>query len=373
MPDSVSRRAAAGIGATALVVLLIAGATVVDRRGGEPDVTVVAGGGDRDGTLAAASDRPDLAPAPTTTTVPPPPPPPPSTTTTAVPRTSTTKAATTTASTPPKSRQSYTGGFEPRVPGGVRHPYVAGQTVWSATSNGMAMTIRIDTANPAAGAPVRVVMEVTPPPGVICCFVDLVRTDGVRFGTQTTKSDSTACATLVSSPQRVETTVTFNQAGRVEFAYQTSPTCLVPGPGIYGVIYGFIEVAPGRTTSQGPFVPVLQVNHAGLFPEPTDSLVKGVHAFARDEDGYIAGFSLNWGDGTPVETYSGDPLGCMQLPGGWTNASQTMMSSTKADRTPPTHRYAQAGTYTVTVHVWSTGCDGADEQKVSGTLNVSLT
>ena len=36
------------------------------------------------------------------------------------------------------------------------------------------------------------------------------------------------------------------------------------------------------------------------------------------------------------------------------------------DGQPPTHRYAQAGVYTVTVTTWSTGCDGGDEQKVSG-------
>ena len=347
--------------------MLVAGVTVFERRQAGPTTTIGSGGDP--GSLAAAGELSQaLAPttvAPTTTTAAPP-----STTTTAVPRTSTTKVAATTAGTPPKSRQSYSGGFEPRWPGSVRLPFQAGQNVWSATSNGFVMTLRADTATPVAGTPVRFVLEAQPPAGSGCCMLGLVRSDGVRFSTETSKQDTASCATPATGAQRVETPVTFNKAGRFEFSFQAASLCT--NPWVSGVVYGFIEVGAGRTTSQGPFVPVLQVNHAGLIPEPTDTLVRGVHAFARDDDGYIAGFSLNWGDGTPVETYSGDPLGCMQLPGGWTNASQTMMSSTPAGRTPPTHRYARAGTYTVTVHVWSTGCDGADEQRVSGTLNVSV-
>ena len=253
------------------------------------------------------------------------------------------------------------------MPGGVRFAYQAGQTVWSATSNGMAMTVRMDTANPAAGAPVRVVMEATPPAGGACCFFHFGRDDGVSFGKQTVKGDGSECVTPKPSLQRVETTVSFNKAGRVEFFFQASPLCLPPQDA--GVIYGFVEVGAGRSTSQGPSLPVLSVNHA---PPPPDPYARGVAAFARDEDGYIAGFSVNWGDGTPVETFPGDPLGCMQLPAGWPNASQRVMGATPDVTKPPLHRFGQSGAYTVTVTVRSTGCDGADEQKATGSVTMQV-
>jgi hypothetical protein len=231
----------------------------------------------------------------------------------------------------------------------VRFPDQAGQTVWSATSNDMAMTIRMDTSNPAAGAPVHVVLEATPPAGGVCCWFQFGRDDGVSYGTQTVKADQSDCVTPNSSLRRVETTVTFNRAGRVEFFFQAASSCVTPQR--YGVIYGFVEVGAGRSTSQGPSLPVLKVDQAGLLPPPPDPRLRGAAAFARDEDGYIAGFSVNWGDGTPVETFPGDPLGCMQLPAGWPNASQDVMGPTADVTKPPLHHYAQAGVYTVTVTI----------------------
>jgi hypothetical protein len=353
------------VASTAVLLVMAAGTVAVDREEARRSVTVSAAGDAE--ALAAELQQQQAA---TTTTAPPPPPSTTTAPTTAAPRptTTTTKATPTAANAPPKSRVSYSGGLEPRVPGGVRHPYVAGQTVWSATSNGMVMTLRLDTSNPAAGAPVRVVMEATPPAGGACCFFHFGRDDGVTSGKQTVKGDGSDCVAPKPSVQRVETTVTFNKAGRVEFFFQASPLCLPPQDA--GVIYGFVEVGAGRSTSQGPSLPVLTVHHA---PQPPDPYVRGVAAFARDEDGYIAGFSVNWADGTPVETFPGDPLGCMQLPAGWPNPSQRPMAATNDVTKPPYHRFGQPGAYAVTVTVWSTGCDGGDEQRVSGSVTMHVT
>ncbi|MDQ6724932.1 MAG: hypothetical protein M3066_01975 [Actinomycetota bacterium] len=88
---------------------------------------------------------------------------------------------------------------------------------------------------------------------------------------------------------------------------------------------------------------------------------------ATDPDGYIAGFSVDWGDGTPVQTLAGHPLGCIQLANGWPRSSSSLISASSRIP-PPGHHYAVARPYTVTVSVWSTGCEGTDLQRVSSTF-----
>jgi surface-anchored protein len=84
-----------------------------------------------------------------------------------------------------------------------------------------------------------------------------------------------------------------------------------------------------------------------------------VFAFARDEDGQISRFEIDYGDGSPRETYQADVMKCQRTPSGWPAASQSTLGAGKA------HHFTKPGTYTITVTAWSTGCDGTMPQSGS--------
>lgn len=252
--------------------------------------------------------------------------------------------------------------FGPRRPGNVSLPYNAGQSVWSATSNGIAMTLRMDPTHPVAGAPVHFVLEGAPPPGLPCCFFQLSPGDAPGFSGQTSKTDPAGCAGPTTGSQRMETNVVFNHGGRVEFLFQVSSLCV--NPETAGVVYGSFDVGSGRATAQGPALPKLHADDGRTGAQATDPTLAVAWAEATDTDGYIAGFSVDWGDGTPAQTFAGDPLGCIPTESGWPRSSWTLISGSSR-LPPPSHRYAVAHPYMVTVAVWSTGCDGSEVQRVS--------
>ncbi len=354
-----SRRSAVTVVATAVVVLLAGAAATVARRTADPVVAASPAGAAR--SLAAGGGFSDLMapvttlPAPTTVA--------PTTTTPTTPNTSTTRPAAAPAAGGTSS-QPGRHDFGPRRPGSVSLPYSPGQTVWSATSNGMAMTLRMETANPAAGSPVRFVLEASPPAGVPCCFFQLSPSEDPGFSTQTSKTDPAGCAHPTTGPQRVEATLTFNHGGRYELLFQAASLCV--NPDVSGVVYGFLDVGAGPSSPQGPSSPVLNADDGRTPAQAQDNTLAVAWAEARDSDGYIAGFSVDWGDGA-VESFPGDPLGCRQGTNGWPSSSYTLISGSSRVP-PPSHRYAVARPYVVTVSVWSTGCDGSDVQRVSSTF-----
>jgi hypothetical protein len=95
----------------------------------------------------------------------------------------------------------------------------------------------------------------------------------------------------------------------------------------------------------------------------SDQTYVTVAARASDPDGYIAGFSIDWGDGTPAERYPGDPMGCRPSASGWPASSLAYLPSNP----PPTHHYSSAGRHAITITATSTGCDGHDPQTAAGT------
>lgn len=344
--NGVQRWAARAVAATAVLLVVLAGAVVVDREDALRSVTVSAAGGAQ---IVLAEQPPAPTVVPTTTSPRP---------TTTVPRPS----STTTAKAPAPSAQPARTDFGPRLPGSVNLPYQQGQTVWSATSNGIAMTLRTDTVNPVAGTPVHFVLEGSPPTGTPCCFLQLSAGDAPPFSTQTSKTDPAGCARPTTGPQRAEANVTFNRGGRFEFLFQVASLCV--NPDVSGVVYGFVDVGAGPSSAQGPSLPRLNADDGRRPDQMRDPSLAVAWAQASDEDGYIAGFSVDWGDGTAPQTFPGDPLGCKQGRSGWPNSSGAWISGPPT-APPPSHRYAVPKPYVITVSVWSTGCDGSQVQRVS--------
>lgn len=334
-----------------------AGATVVRRNGSEPVAAVSTAATDPSSAAVtgfSVSSDPTTTEAPSTTIAPP------TTVASAGAARPAAKTPTTSAPTGPARRD-----FGPRPPGSVDLPYVAGQTEWTATSNGVAMDLRMQTTNPSAGAPVRFVLDGTPPAGMPCCFFNLQPGDATPFSGQTSKGTTEGCVAPTTGHQRMEATETFNHGGRFEFAFQVSSICINPNDA--GYMFGFVDIGPGPSTAQGPDVPTLNAGDGRVPSQMSDPTLVVAWAEARDEDGFIAGFSVDWGDGTPVETFAGDPLGCRQGASGWPQSSQTLIQGSSR-LPPPSHRYAAAKPAMVTVAVWSTGCDGSDVQRVTSSF-----
>jgi hypothetical protein len=88
-----------------------------------------------------------------------------------------------------------------------------------------------------------------------------------------------------------------------------------------------------------------------------------VWAEAEDTDGFISGFVVDFGDGTPAQTYLGDRMGCRLTPSGWPARSLAWLRDPYA-----AHTYATPGTYTITVTAVSTGCDGGERQTGTATM-----
>lgn len=328
-----------GVAAAALLAVAVIAALTVDASP-DGEQRVAAGGGttttwEEETTTTTAA--PPTTAAPTTTAAPAPRPP----------RAAKAKAA----PKAPSAGSSRTLG--PRPPGSAVFGYTPGRSEWSATSNGIAMSIRMEPAAPRTGDLVRFFL--TASSARICCGLYMVYGDGFTSG-------SSGCGTQPGAAS-TELTHGYNKAGQWEFLFQASDGAC--GDHMqHGAIYGWIEVAPGTTTSQGPSQPTLQIGDNNLqagYSNDDRSYVT-VAGTARDEDGYIARFVVDWGDGSPTEQLpGGDGAGCRPTSSGWPAPSMGNMPTNP----PATHRYAARGTYAVTVTAYSTGCDGRDEQHVT--------
>lgn len=151
--------------------------------------------------------------------------------------------------------------------------------------------------------------------------------------------------------------------------------CGLPMPKPVLWLLGELDVGEGAGTRQGPALPDPMVLQGGS-GENTRLMSIG-NIDIEDLDGWIVGFDIDWGDGSPVETYPGQPPdpdlypgideGCVpKAPHGWPSSA----FHTKHNEGGPygwvrwdgpqhfDHLYPDDGRYTVTITARSTACDG---------------
>ena len=276
-------------------------------------------------------------------------------TTRPAPRTTTTAPArttrTTVASDPTRADYGRVG------PQTVVFPYSAGRTTWTATSNGINITVRIDKAAPRAGEPIQFDMEMDSPTGG-CCNARL------HYGDHAEYSPTGPCFPPgPGAPVKTSTGHVYYADGRWTFwARAISGDC--QSPRVEAGLMGTIQVAPAPASGQGPSKPTVTVNRSSPpAAHPTDPSWASVVAQARDADGWIRSLTLDWGDGSPRQEFGGDGMGCRPDAGGWPLESRKSIFTDEA-----IHHYAEAGSYTIRATVVSTACDGSDPQQATGSL-----
>ena len=135
--------------------------------------------------------------------------------------------------------------------------------------------------------------------------------------------------------------------------------------------------------SQGPALPTIK--EVGNYASPDhrgDAHYLPLYIAAQDDDGWISQFVVDWGDDTSPTTYAYNPFPCKAMPpSGWPAGNYVSLPS---DTTNPLvgidgqpvpsteHFYVAAGTYTVTITVRSTACDGSQPQEGTGTMTWSV-
>ena len=256
-----------------------------------------------------------------------------------------------------------------RTPGGVVTGFKAGRTEWSGVSNGISIRLVMSTTSPRAGEPVTFVAEASMPGG-ICCNLMMEFGDGSEGAYPPRPGlGPIDCARLEpkSNSVRGEMSHVYNKAGRWNFSVTArSGSGCTPSnpPSAYGSLYGVLEIGGGSSapTGQGPQLP--QVRPASVYPYAPRVITLG--ATALDDDGYIDRLVVDWGDGSPTETYK-NPHPCKRTPSGWPGGTYTILPLWMGVG-PVTHRYGDDNPHKVTVTVVSTACDGSTEQRTSGTL-----
>lgn len=240
-----------------------------------------------------------------------------------------------------------------REPGWVEVPFTPGQSSWSVVSNGVGLSMQIDPASPKAGDVVHFSIDISTSQQP-CCEVSLLFGDGF----QTPQGHGYACPDGGSPGSRhFEFDHAYNQAGRMGFTLYGFPSNCTATDRHVGTLYGFLEVVAGSSTPQGPSLPsfeggpsVAPQGHEG------DTSYVTVAGVARDEDGFVTSVVIDWGDGSPVEPHPGDTA-CQPSPSGWPLPSQAVLFTGSNE-----HHYSHARSYTVTVSVVSSGCNGQQQQ-----------
>jgi hypothetical protein len=144
---------------------------------------------------------------------------------------------------------------------------------------------------------------------------------------------------------------------------------------VYGCLsYGYVDndkfetlsldvrVVPGNPGSNGPASPFAAIPVAGSGDGP---MTIHAHVDAGDSDGWITTISLDWGDGSPPAVVHESLSGC-------DDQGATRYPSSSIDEDVGTHRYANAGRYTLEATATSTGCDGQDAQQVVEPLPIEV-
>jgi hypothetical protein len=336
-------RLTAGVLTFLLLTAGVVAAATVDEA--SPATETVAGG-----SLGASqfSTEP-LDEAPTTTTAPPPAP---------VTSTPSTSAGPTAAPPLPGAR----------TPGAVTTPFKAGRTEWTGVSNGITFRLVMTTASPRAGEPVTFLAEASMPAGAMCCHLMLQFGDGSEgvYPPYVPLGDHSPCSSRepTSNTVRGEISHVYNKAGRWNFSLSArwGPNCTV-GPTGYGSLDGQLEIGGGAApTPQGPALPA--VRPASIYPYAPRVIT--LAADVADNDGYIDRVLVDWGDGSPSESYK-NPQPCKPTPGGWPGGTHTKLPHWMGVESV-THRYADDTPRKVTVTAISTGCNGTGEQSGSASI-----
>ena len=340
-----------------LVVLVLTGGVLgAIAVGPTPagDRTVLAAG---DGVSGVAADAPPTTSsvAPAATTVPAP-------LTTAPPVTKSTTPTTrrppaTTATTQPAATPSAGGptvrstaaGHGMKIPGAVELPFSPGRTSWSAVSNGVKITVRVDKAFPKAGDLIAFDFEFSSTVFPCCNGIRVVYGDGYVHSDQLF-STCPPGGLPPGGPSRFTTSHTYNLDGLWTIAVQPMAGC-GSHQQVDSLLFLTVEIGSGTTPVQGPSLPQLRIDSVSPPGHDDDnSWVKlGIDAF--DDDGWMRTVTVDWGDGSPAQTFTGG-LPCTVWRSGWPAPSRILVW----ERT--THQYLARGSYTITVSALSTACDG---------------
>lgn len=255
-----------------------------------------------------------------------------------------------------------------RTPGAVTTPFKAGRTGWTGVSNGITLRLVMTTASPRAGEPVTFLAEASMPAGAMCCHLMLQFGDGSEgvYPPYVPLGDHSPCSSREpkSNTVRGEIRHVYNKAGRWNFSLSArwGPNCTA-GPTGYGSVDGQLEIGGGAPpTPQGPELPV--VRPASIYPYAPRVIT--LAADVADNDGYIDRVLVDWGDGSPAESYK-NPQPCKPTPGGWPGGTRTHLPLWMGVESV-THRYADDTPRKVTVTAVSTGCNGAGEQRGSASI-----
>lgn len=129
-----------------------------------------------------------------------------------------------------------------------------------------------------------------------------------------------------------------------------------------------VVAANEQALTNGSTPPHVDVLAFPLPGDPGEVTIPGtarIQVAASDEDGFVAGLSIDWGDGSEL-TRSSEPFGsCTVGQNGWPTAGSSGPIGFA-------HDYAVTGTYSVTVVATSTGCGGADPQDAISTVDVVI-
>lgn len=222
------------------------------------------------------------------------------------------------------------------------------RTEWSFAANGITLNLKLDQQNAPAGPELTFTYEATS--DLPCCAVEMLYGGGLDW-----QHGLLPCRPTQPGTATVPAPITYNGEGIWEFqATAIAGPC--EGPLVHMTVYGWVYVTRGEATPQGPSKPQLELTW-----HDDDGLAVSIDAKGWDEDGYLDHFTVDWGDGTPVQTQPGDGMGCIQLTSGWPNTSHAFLVHLP-------HEYSTGVQHTVTVTAYSRGCYGNMVQTVTRTL-----
>lgn len=248
--------------------------------------------------------------------------------------------------------------------GGLVFGFEAGRSVWEGTSNGTAVRVSVAPAAPVAGQVVHFSVVIGPS-GLACC------TGEIAYDTSMVSQFGPTGAGCPAVPgNHFESTYVYNDAGPVEFTVKVGPCT-----GTAGWLSGWLRVGEGRSSVQGPALPV--VRRLGLYgtsEHAGDTRWLPLFVQVSDEDGWIDQVVVDWGDGTAAEVLTPNVGRCLAMaPNAWPRPSSVSLPAPTTNPSIPgaglpLHFYAASGTYTVKVTVRSTACDGSEPQQGAGTF-----
>jgi hypothetical protein len=235
--------------------------------------------------------------------------------------------------------------------GSVVFPFQAGRDLWEGTSNGIHFRVQVDQPRPRGGDLVHFSVAISSS-SLTCCDA-ILGYDGHfadQFG---------VCP--VGPGNSFDATWIYNAPGPVRFKIRSND-CTT---GRYAALAGWLDVQPGKSNVQGPALPRFDAVNPQIGPSAEDvTLQIGV----IDADGWITGITVDWGDGSPPQQYTGDPKPCLAVtPNRWPRGDYLSIPIETGPGTAPTHHYATAGRYTIITTARSAACDGSQPQEGGAT------